>query len=241
MMGDERLERRFVVVDATPQPCSYLPGREATLPLKRAVRPLSPADFDALLAQGERRMGGYFYRTACVGCRACEMLRVPVDRFRMSRSQGRTARRNRDVRVELGPIVVDAERLELYNRHKSERGLDTCGRRITADEYWSFLGNSHVRSVEVRYFVDDRLIALSILDLGAKSASSVYHYFDPTESKRSLGVFSVLAEIVLCQQLELDWYYLGYWVRECRHLSYKSQYLPHERLIGERWVAYETD
>lgn len=51
----------------------------------------------------------------------------------------------------------------------------------------------------------------------------------------------MLREIALCRERGLDWYYLGYWVRDCRHLRYKSQYLPHERLIGGAWVRVAAE
>lgn len=237
----DRSTMRFVIVDETPHACSYLPGRQATLSLKRPVAALTGVDFDALLAQGERRMGRYFYRTACVGCQACEAIRVPVREFVPSRSQRRSIRKNRDVEVQLAPVDVDAERIELYNRHKRLRGLDSEeSGSIGEREYWAFLGDSHVRTIDVRYLVEGRLVGLSVVDFGNRSASSVYHYFDPIESRRSLGVFSVLAEIDLCREMGLDWYYLGYWVRDCQHLAYKSQYLPHERLVDGQWRSFES-
>ena len=90
-------------------------------------------------------------------------------------------------------------------------------------------------TVEVRYELDGLLIAVSILDLGRRSASSVYHYFDPDHGRRSLGVFSVLAELELCAGLGIEWYYLGLWVEDCKALCYKAAYRPHQRLSGGVW------
>jgi arginyl-tRNA--protein-N-Asp/Glu arginylyltransferase len=39
----------------------------------------------------------------------------------------------------------------------------------------------------------------------------------------------------------LEWYYLGFYVRDCSHLAYKAGYLPHERRIGGVWVPSDTD
>jgi arginine-tRNA-protein transferase len=52
-------------------------------------------------------------------------------------------------------------------------------------------------------------------------------------------VYSVLAEIELCRRTARDWLYLGLYVEDCRHLSYKARYRPHERLVDGEWRAFE--
>ncbi|MDP6933251.1 MAG: arginyltransferase, partial [Myxococcota bacterium] len=105
------------------EPCPYLKGQQARMPLRWQTAPVLGETFDDGLAQGERRVGPMLYRTACPSCRACEPLRLPVSQFRASRSQRRTLRRNRDVRVSIGAVRFSEEKLNLYNRHKLERGL----------------------------------------------------------------------------------------------------------------------
>ena len=94
------------------------------------------------------------------------------------------------------------------------------------------------RTVETRYVVDGRLFGVGILDLGRRDASSVYFYFDPDEDRRSLGVFSVLAEIEWLKRQGYRYYYLGLYVKGCAQLNYKARYLPHERLEKGQWVRY---
>ncbi len=226
---------RFAIVDAQLHSCPYLPGQLARTPLRLPMEPISGPTFDRLLAQGDRRAGVLLYRTQCPSCSACEPLRIPVRRFTPSRSQRRVQRRNQDVRVEVRPAVAAPDRVALYNRHRTERGLAVDDADITVEAYQTHYVDSCVATREVDYFDGDRLIGFSVLDLGATSASSVYHCFDPDVSRRSLGVFSVAKEIALCEEWGLDWYYLGLWVGECASLRYKSQYFPHERLRGGVW------
>ena len=35
----------------------------------------------------------------------------------------------------------------------------------------------------------------------------------------------------------LDAVYLGYWIKNCKKMSYKTQYRPIELLINQRWVT----
>ena len=227
-----------IPVDQTPHPCPYLAGREAVLPLRWYQKPIAPEDFDALLATADRRVGRTMYRPSCPSCDECKGIRVPIADFRPSKSQRRAWRKNADVRVMAGPPRVDTAHLDLFNKHKLGRGLSE--RPTSASHYRNWLTVTCTRTIETRYLVGDKLIGVGILDLGKQDASSVYFYFDPDEDHRSLGVFSVLAEIAWLRSQGYRWYYLGLYVRDCPQLSYKSRYHPHERLEGDAWVRYES-
>ena len=69
--------------------------------------------------------------------------------------------------------------------------------------------------------------------------SSVYCYYDPDQSRRSLGTFMALSEIDYCRKHLLSWLYLGFLVRGCAKMEYKSRYKPHEVLEKGSWVRYE--
>jgi arginine-tRNA-protein transferase len=232
---------RFLVVSDTVEPCPYLSGQASRMPLRMPLGSVSPDDFDELLAQGDRRFGPFLYRTTCPSCVACEPIRVPVARFAPSRSQRRAQRANADVVVEMSAPTVSARHVEIYNRHKHERGLARAEGHTTEAEYRMHLVETCVDTREVRYSLGGRLVAWSILDFGARSASSVYHAFDPDVSARSMGVFSVVAEIELCRKLGLHWYYLGLYVGDCKALAYKATYYPHERRVDGAWRAFARE
>lgn len=228
---------KFRVIWDQSEPCPYLPDQVARLPLRVPPTRLSAAQLDEQLEEGDRRSGRLLYRPSCPACNACEALRVDVQAFEANKSQRRTWRRNVDeLTITVGPPKVDAVRLTLYNRHKLERGLSRSGDATGELAYRQWLVDSLCPTVEVDYWLADRLIAVSIVDLGATAASSVYHYFDPDESKRSLGVFSALAEMAWLKQRGLRWYYLGLYVHACDRLNYKAEYRPHERRVGGQWV-----
>lgn len=219
--------------------CPYRAGQVARLPLRMPLAAVTPDEFDACLEAGDRRSGRMLYRTMCPACSACHPLRVPVADFRMSKSQRRVYRRNAaDVTVEVGMPELSWERLHLYNRHKQERGLSADGTALNAYGYRTWLVDSCTDTREVRYLVDRRLIGISILDLGKTSVSSVYHFFDPDESARSLGVYSVLKELEIAAERGYQWYYLGFYVSDCDKLRYKASYYPHERKVDGAWVPF---
>lgn len=212
------------------------------LPLRMPTARLRPDDFDTLLADGDRRSGPLLYRPACEGCSACEALRVSVPRFHPTRSQRRVWRRNNDaLRVERHRPAVSPESVRLYNRHARERGLSLRSEPSTESDYRFFLVDTCVDTWELRYFVGDALVAVSVLDFGQNSVSSVYHYFDPDHAWRSLGVYSVLKELQLCAEMGVEWYYLGLYVADCDHLNYKAGYFPHQRRVGGCWYEFANE
>lgn len=228
-----------IPVDQTPHPCPYLPDREAVLPLRWYRNTIEPGDFDALLSTADRRVGRTLYRPQCPACTECCGIRVPIDEFKPSRSQRKIWKKNSDIRVLSGPPRVDTEHLDLFNRHKLQRGLSE--RVTSASHYRNWLTVTCTNTVETRYLVGDKLVGVGILDLGKRDASSVYFYFDPDEGRRSLGTFSVLAEIAWLRSQGYRWYYLGLYVRECAQLNYKSRYHPNERREDGTWVRYESE
>lgn len=220
--------------------CPYRSGQEARCPRYRPFGRLSPGQLDLLLEGGYQRVGTALFRTACPLCRACEPVRVPVADFRRSRSQERVWRRNQDLRVTLESPGVSFERVHLWNRHRMERGLLMSEADQDPRVYAGWLAESCATTVEVRYHVGRQLVAVSLLDLGRRAANSAYHYFDPEMERRSLGVYSVLHEIELCRERGIEHYYLGLWAADADALRYKSNYYPHERLIGNSWTRFET-
>ncbi|MCA8946298.1 MAG: arginyltransferase, partial [Planctomycetes bacterium] len=99
-----------------------------------------------------------------------------------------------------------------------------------------FLYTSGVATVEICYRDHGgRLLGVSLCDVSRRSISSVYHFFEPNESRRSLGVFSAVKEIELCRDKQVPYYYLGFWIEGCKAMEYKNRYAPCELLIDGEW------
>jgi arginine-tRNA-protein transferase len=119
-----------------------------------------------------------------------------------------------------------------------ERGLSQSGLALSPENYRAWLTDTCVDTREFQYYVGEKLIGVTIVDVGQTAASSVYHYFDPDESRRSLGTYSVLRELEWCKQQKIAWYYMGFYVADCSHLLYKANYYPHQRRADGKWFEY---
>ena len=217
-----------------PHPCAYLPGRTS---ISRGFRCGQVPDwaYQALMDAGFRRSGDVCYQMLCHHCRRCVPLRVPVSRFRCSRSQRRVWRRNQELRVSYGPPTATAEKHRLYRRYlKARHGGSMSG---SWQEMEAFLFRSPTETLEVCYRdPEGQLLGVGICDLTGTALSTVYFFFEPTAHRRSLGTFSCLTEIEVARKLGLEFYYLGYWVPGCQRMEYKSALRPTEGLCTDgRW------
>ena len=205
-------------------PCSYLPGREARMEFAFSVR-LPAANYQRLLEQGFRRSGRMVYRPVCIGCRECQPIRVLAREFRPDRSMRRCWRANQDLDARIGPPQFSVAKSELYGRY-----LEARHEREPGDGPESFLYDSPVESREIEFRLGDQLVCVAIVDQVPSGLSAVYTYFDPHFAARSLGTFAVLWELEYCRRQGWPYYYLGYYVRDCRKMNYKTRFMPNELL-----------
>jgi len=211
-----------------PDECPYLPDRVATFRLCDGV--LAAPHYEALLAAGYRRNGGFVYRPACHACAECKTLRVLVRESRRTKEQRRIWNRgSRAFRVTFHTPTYTDEKTRLYAaylryQHRSE------DKTPDATSYTRFLVDSCLgpRTLEFQLRAGDRLAGVGILDRLENALSSVYFYFDPAFARYSPGTYSALYEIDLARQWGMDHYYLGYYIRDCPSMNYKMRFCPCE-------------
>jgi arginine-tRNA-protein transferase len=165
---------------------------------------------------------------------------VPVAEFQSKRRHRRVLRRNADLRVVLEEATFSRRHYHLYERYISLRHADGDMYPASEDQYRSFLLSPWSNSLFVSIYEGSRLLSVAVTDRQDNGLSAIYTFFEPTQERRSLGVLSILKQIEQCQELGLEYLYLGYWVRDCAKMSYKTQYHPTELFIDSRWVRLPT-
>jgi arginyl-tRNA--protein-N-Asp/Glu arginylyltransferase len=222
------------------QVCPYLHDRISRLPLRMQTAMVDGPRFDQHLAEGDRRTGRYLYRTECPNCRECEPIRIRVERFQPTRSQRRVWKRGEQkVSTSVAAPFADEQRVRIFNAHRNGRGMNPSGSSFGVLDYESFLNDSCCDTIALDYFVEDQLAGVAICDRGEKAWSAVYCFFDPEFSNLSLGTYSILKQISLCQEQGITWLYLGYFIQNCSHMRYKDAYRPHERLLNGVWTLFD--
>lgn len=74
------------------------------------------------------------------------------------------------------------------------------------------------------YYLDDQLIGVSVLDFLPSGVSSIYFIWHPDYAHLSLGTLSGIREILMCKELQLGYYYLGYYIEDCEKMRYKLRF-----------------
>jgi len=207
--------------------CAYLPGREALEEFFVAEQ-FPPELYHDFMNHGFRRSGRIIYRPICERCRECRPIRVPAAEFTPNKSQRRVLRKNEDMEIRVAAPRFSREKFRLYSDYLLLKH-DT----ISAKSPVYFRGSLYVsplKTIEIEYRVRGRLVGAGIADLCSRSLSSVYMFYDPDCSQRSLGTFSAIQEIFFCRKHSIPHYYLGFFVRECHSMNYKERFRPHEIL-----------
>lgn len=98
--------------------------------------------------------------------------------------------------------------------------------------YNSFVSGANEFGYEVLYFDGNKLIGVDLIDILPNGISSIYFYYDPDYKKYALGKLSMYKQILFAKDADKDWIYMGYYVKDCPSLAYKSHYEPYLTLQG---------
>lgn len=223
-----------------PHACGYYPERSAQNLVIDPSSPQLPGIYEPSLQRGYRRAGGQVYVPHCVACKACVACRIPCAHFRPDRAQRRCAERNADLSISIERADFTQERFDLYQRYLHARHRDGGMDDAHSDDFSRFLYAdwSPTRFIELRD--GDRLVAVAVTDFCGKGLSAVYTFYDPDESARSLGTFSILSQIKIARQQNIDHLYLGFWIAGHPKMDYKQRFNPLEVLVHGQWTLYET-
>ena len=198
--------------------------------------PISDKFMELFLASGYRRNGNCIYTMRCRDCKACIPIRLHVGEMRLNRNQRRVLKKNRDVEIEYAPIEVSRENVTLCEKFLRNRypHKNNSGRSY----YEGFFLNHIIPGMEIRYRLDGRLLGTGIVDIGTNWMNAVYFYFDPADAKRSPGVFNILTLLETCRKLDIEYLYLGYYLKEVQAMRYKDRFSPHYLLENGVWKQY---
>lgn len=152
---------------ASPSRCGYLADQMWSLEYDYVVS-LSAAEYLQKMIEGWRHFGTMLFRPACGGCRACQSLRVAVDRFTPNRSQQRNRKLNEGaIELRIGPPTVSRAKLTLYDRYHAyqtdSKGWPDHPAKDAASYASSFVDNPFPIE-EWCYYLGGKLIGVGYVD-----------------------------------------------------------------------------
>ncbi|XP_044252984.1 arginyl-tRNA--protein transferase 1 isoform X3 [Tribolium madens] len=96
------------------------------------------------------------------------------------------------------------------------------------------------------YWLDDKLIAVGVIDILPKCVSAVYFFYDPDYRDLTLGTYGSLREVEFARTLHgkistIDSYYMGFYIHSCPKMRYKGKLSPSYLLCPEtyHWIPIE--
>lgn len=217
-------------------PCSYLPTEQATTLFLDPSQPMDAQVYAELSEVGFRRSGDHLYRPHCQNCSACVPARLPAADFTPNRQQRRIHSRNVDLQVQAARPTFSEEYYDLYARYIEQRHADGDMYPPNREQFSTFLVRDLPFSRFYEFRLNGRLLAVAVTDVLPNGLSAVYTFYDPDEEHRSLGRYAILWQIAETARLGLHALYLGYWIKNCRKMNYKTQYRPIELFVNQRWV-----
>ena len=235
-------DRILTFYRSQPMPCPYLPNRVEQQLFTELSGPTAKASFDQLSRGGFRRSHHIIYRPACQGCNACVPVRVVVDGFTGSRSWRRVLAANADLRAAPTGRTINDEQFELFRRYVTRRHGDGEMARMTRRDYAAMVVASPVETELVEYRDrKGRLFAACLIDRLSDGLSAVYSFFEPEETRRSLGSYVVLKLIEQARAEGLDYVYLGFWIEDSPKMASKGRFRPLEGFGPDGWRLIETE
>ncbi len=226
---------------STTHECSYLPDREAASLVADPTVNLNTDNYSELIQLGFRRSGEMAYRPHCGKCQDCLAIRIPVNSFQSSRGQKRIWKKNQDLELISLPFDFHEEHYQLYQRYQSARhtggSMDTHDR----DKYINFFAAEGLETRLLEFRLEGELLSVAVIDWLPAGLSAMYTFFDPKHNSRGLGVYAILWQISKALELGLPHVYLGYWIKSCDKMSYKTRYRPYELFFRQQWHLGKRD
>ncbi|MEK7245902.1 MAG: arginyltransferase, partial [Pseudomonadota bacterium] len=225
--------------------CPYLEGKMERRVVAELVGRDAAALHDALTHAGFRRSHAIVYAPACTGCDACIPVRIVARDFRRSRTQARIWRSGSATHeVEELPPIATREQFALFVRYQQSRHAEGDMARMDFEDYRALIEDTPVDTVmiEVRAvpqvsgrITDGALVGACLVDRVGDGLSAVYSFFESERAPDSLGTFMILWLVERARAMGKPYVYLGFWISECRKMSYKSNFRPIETRTNRGW------
>lgn len=220
----------------TPLPCPYIEGRVERRLVTELVGPESSLLHDILTLSGFRRSHSIVYAPVCQNCQACIPVRIPTKRFKPGKTQRRLWKHNSDLTVHERPAQATKEQFDLFHTYLLRRHGEGDMAMMEEEDYETMVSDSPVDTA-IFEFRDPQgtLLAACLTDSVRGGYSAVYSFYAPDIGKRSLGTYMIMWLVEHAKSQNLDYVYLGFWIRDSRKMAYKALFHPLESYYNGKW------
>ena len=187
---------------------------------------MSLTEWENMLATGWRHNAMMFFRVSSQfdedGNRLDILpIRYQLNQFEMSKSQRKVWRKNQDLTFKLVPLSISDEMHFMFEQH-TQRFRYNVPHSIF--DFVSPIPNKPFPTYQFEVYKLDKLICCTFVDITSHTLSSTYAMFDLEESKRSLGIFTMLLEMLYGISYKKALHYPGYAFLQPSYMDYKKNF-----------------
>lgn len=146
-------------------------------------------------------------------------LRFPLSTYQLPKSLRKNFKKNTErFSVKVGVFNLRSEFDELWREHQKRfvnSGIENL------QDYFECHYINRFDTFQIEVYDQNRLVALSFLDIGENSMMSLLGLFAVDYQQYSLGLFTMTIELTMAKQLPLAYYYPGYVLDKPSVFDYK--------------------
>lgn len=206
---------------------------------------ISPGELDTYLANGWYRSGQMVFTTQMLFANQhvypTVWTRLPLHNYKMGKRLRKVYRNNQArFNTYIRPFVNTHEKELLYEQHKDRfEGyvVDTLSESLYGPNT-----DNIFKTFEVAVYDQNKLIALSIFDIGQYSIASIKGLYLKEYQKYSLGHYTLMCEILFGIEKNMQYHYSGYIAPGFRKFDYKKRVgnLQYLNVASGKWQCLST-
>ena len=224
--------------NASPHLCPYIEGKKERLIFTDLTKFVSKKILEKLVSEGFRRSENIFYKPKCKDCNACISSRVVLNDFIMSKNFQRILRKNQDLKFKIVKPKTTLSHYKLFKNYLKLRHSKGDMVDMTYLDFRTMLEISPVKTKIFNVYKNNKFFGAMLYDIYKNSYSANYSFYNPKFKNRSLGTFLILKLIEQAKKEKIKYLYLGYYIKECKKMSYKINFKPIEILKNKKWESF---
>lgn len=202
-------------------------------------------DLDHYLERGWFRMGQTVFVTHFLHFKdsfySAIWLRIDLRELNEGNVAHKKFKQNVRFRKVIQKAFLNEEKEALFAKYRASVSFEA------SDSLHHLLYNDSILEIynthEVALYDGDKLIAIGFFDTGARSAAGIACIYDPDYKKHSLGKYLMYLKMEYCLQIQLDYFYPGYFVPGYKAFDYKldlhTPYLYFLQLSTQKWLPIQ--
>lgn len=203
-------------------------------------------DLDTYLARGWYRMGQSIFTThfLCFGSEFYSALwiRTELPNYTLRKSLRKLHNKNKKIfTIKYGVAAMTPEKEALYRKYKVHfpAPLSPSLKESLLDLEERNIFDTH----EVCVYDEDRLVACSFFDVGEESVASILGIYDNDYASYSLGLYTMVLELIYSKEKGFKYYYPGYVVPGYSRFDYKLRIgdVSYFHMKSNSWRPFTED